>query len=159
MREAGGPQAVEPLCEQPRRAFHDRAADIRRIRRDGLKVEAPAELADAIAAEQQCLTHIAMLRCICGMFQRDAGSRGSHCILSGDGTEIHPALIDPATGRPCRFRPENEALRGMILTARYNAGSPELFDLSDTPVRPMPDRQAAFEPAWKEFREGKIYGQ
>jgi hypothetical protein len=32
-----------------------------------------------------------------------------------------------------------------------------LFDLRDVAPRPVPDRQIAFESAWTEYREGKIY--
>jgi hypothetical protein len=91
------------------------------------------------------------------MFQRGAGSRGSHCILDADGVEMHPGLTDPATGRPYRFRAENESLRGTIVHLRYNPAAEDLFDAWDEAPRPIPDRDIAFEPAWAEFRDGKIY--
>lgn len=123
----------------------------------GLRINSPARIVDALAAEQQCLTHIAMLKSICGMFDRAAGSRGSHCILADDGVEMHPGLVDPVSGQPYRFRCENEDLRGRILTTRHNPQSPDLFDLSEMPPRPVPTREIAFEPAWREYREGMIY--
>jgi len=138
-------------------ALDEALAQYAAIRKDGLRIDSPAQLPEALVAEQQCLTQIAMLKSIRGMFDRGAGSRGSHCILADDGVEVHPRLIDPATKRPYRFRPENEALRGMILTTRYNPAVADLFDLSETPVRPIPTREIAFEPAWTEFREGRIY--
>jgi hypothetical protein len=138
-------------------ALAEALAQYAAIRDGGLKIDSPAQLPEALLAEQQCLTHIAMIKSICGMFDRGAGSRGSHCILADDGVEAHPRLIDPATERPYRFRPENESLRGMILTARYNPAVAELFDLSETPIRPIPTREIAFEPAWTEFREGRVY--
>jgi succinate dehydrogenase/fumarate reductase flavoprotein subunit len=129
-----------------------------RLESQGLKVAGAAELADAERVRQQCLTQIALLKAICGMFDRGAGSRGSHCILDDDGIEMHPALIDPATGRPYRFKPENEALRSEILHLTYNRQAPDLFDLRVAAPRPIPTRDIAFEPAWTEFREGRIYG-
>jgi hypothetical protein len=45
----------------------------------------------------------------------------------------------------------------MILTTRYNPAAPELFDLSETHPRPIPTREIAFEPAWREHREGRIF--
>ena len=139
------------------RALAEALAQYAAIRDGGLKIDSPARLVDALLAEQQCLTHVAMLKSICGMFDRAAGSRGSHCILAADGPEMHPKLIDPRSGRSYRFRQENEALRRTILTTRHNPQSPDLFDLSDTPPRPVPAREIAFEPAWREYREGKIY--
>jgi hypothetical protein len=138
-------------------ALAEALAQYAAIRDGGLRIDSPAELPEALVAEQQCLTQIAMLKSICGMFDRGAGSRGSHCILADDGVEAHPRLIDPATERPYRFRPENEALRDIILTTRYNPAVADLFDLSETPVRPIPTREIAFEPAWTEFREGRIF--
>jgi succinate dehydrogenase/fumarate reductase flavoprotein subunit len=129
----------------------------RRCLEDGLKLSSPTQLRAAILTEQQCLTHVAMLKAICGMFQHQAGSRGSHCILDEDGIEMHPALIAPDSGRPYRFRPENTELRNHILHLRYNSAGEDLFDVWDESPRPIPDRQIAFEPAWAEFRDGKIY--
>jgi succinate dehydrogenase/fumarate reductase flavoprotein subunit len=128
-----------------------------RLLEEGLQVTSPAQLRAAILTEQQCLTQIAMLKAICGLCQRKAGSRGSYCILAAEGTEMHPALIDPDTGGPYRFLPENTDLRNSILHLRYDPGAGDLFALWDEQPRPIPDRQIAFEPAWAEFREGKIY--
>ena len=122
-----------------------------------LKISTCAELPQAVATIQQCLTQVAMLTAICAMFERGAGSRGSHCILDENGVEMHPALVDPETGEPYRFLEENEELRKQIVTLAYNAETSGLFDVWDTPVRPIPGRDIAFEPAWTEFREGKVY--
>lgn len=129
----------------------------RRCLEEGLKLTSPVQLRSAILTEQQCLTHVAMLKAICEMFQRQAGSRGSHCILDERGIEMHPALIDPATNQPYRFRQENTELRNHILHLRYNPAAQDLFDVWDESPRPIPDRQIAFEPAWAEFRDGRIY--
>ena len=144
--EAGAAEALDAAVRQ-----------LRAIRADGLRIGSPRELPAALATEQQCLTHAALLRAIRGLLERGAGSRGSHCVLADDGIEMHPGLLDPATGRPYRFRPENEALRDHILYLRYDADAPELFDLRDGKPRPVPDREIAFEPAWAEFRDGRIF--
>ena len=130
----------------------------RRLRADGLRIESPRQLLPAIQASQQCLMHIAILKGVCGMFDRGAGSRGSHCILDDGGIEMHPRLIDPATDKPYRFRPENESLRREILHLRYDPSVDDLFETRACGLRPIPDRDIAFEPAWAEFRDGKIYG-
>ncbi len=140
-----------------RKALDDAKAQLARIDREGLQLASPARLRDAVIVRQQCLTHVALLKAIVGMFDRGVGSRGSHCILDPQGVAMHPKLTDPQTGEPYRFQPENESLRGTILCLRYNPQAPDLFDLRDETPRPIPQREIAFEPAWTEFREGKIY--
>ncbi len=144
--------------EQPaRRALADAVAQYTRLREEGLKIDGPGQLHAALGALQQCLTHVGMLKAVVGMFERGAGSRGSHCILAEDGEPMHPKLVDPETDQPYRFRAENEALRGEILHVRYNEGEGDLFATRVAPPRPLPDRKIAFEPAWTEYREGAIY--
>jgi succinate dehydrogenase/fumarate reductase flavoprotein subunit len=123
----------------------------------GLKISGPSRLAAAVQAVQQCLTHLAVLKAICAMFERGAGSRGSHCILDESGVEMHPALIDPQSGQPYRFKQENESLRGEILQLTCNPDAPDLFDVDILEPRAIPDRDIAFEVAWGQFRDGKIY--
>lgn len=129
----------------------------RRILDTGFDITSGAELPAAVMATQQCLTQIAMLKAVSAMFDRDAGSRGSHCILDESGVEMHPKLIDPETGRPYHFLDENEELRKTVLTLAYNSDAADLFDARDVPVRSIPAHDIAFEVAWGEFREGKIY--
>ena len=128
-----------------------------RLIRDGMKPSKDGGLDQVVGVLQQCLTHVAMLKAICAMFDRGAGSRGSHCVLDPAGVEMHPALIDPDTGAAYRFRPENEQLREQILCVRHNPQAKDLFDVWDVRPRPIPDREIAFEPAWAEFRQVKIY--
>ncbi len=114
-------------------------------------------LADAVATLQQCLTQVAMLKAISAMFERGAGSRGSHCILDEKGIEMHPALVDGETGKPYRFLEENKALRDEILAVTYDETDGDLFTTRVVPVRPIPKRDIAFEPAWTEYREGRVF--
>jgi succinate dehydrogenase/fumarate reductase flavoprotein subunit len=139
------------------RALAEAKQQYRACLEQGLRLSSPGELHRAVVASQQCLTEVAMLKAISGMFDRAAGSRGSHCILDEEGIEMHPALIDPASARPYRFRPENTALRNVILELRYNPAAEDLFDLWEIAPRPIPRRDIAFEPAWAEFRSGEIY--
>ena len=138
-------------------ALADAKRQLAQVRREGLKVASAKDLPAAVRAQQQCLTHLAMLKAICAMLDRGAGSRGSHCILDEAGVQMHPALIDPASGQPYRVKAENEDLRKSILHLRYNEAAADLFDAWDVPVRPIPDRQVAFEPAWAQYRQGQIY--
>jgi len=147
LRSRGGAEA----------AFEAAKRQYRRCLEEGLKIDSSAQLRQAVLTIQQCLTHVAMLKAVCGMFQRAAGSRGSHCILDEEGAVMHPALIDPDNGKPYRFRQENLSLRETILHLRYDGAAEDLFELWDEQVRAIPDRQIAFEPAWAEFRRGEIY--
>jgi succinate dehydrogenase/fumarate reductase flavoprotein subunit len=114
-------------------------------------------LSEAVAVLQQCLTQIAILKAQAAMFDRNVGSRGSHCILDPSGIEMHPALIDPETDEPYRFIEENEDLRNEILCISYDPDAEDLFTTRIVEPRPIPDRDIAFEPAWAEYREGEIY--
>ena len=78
-------------------------------------------------------------------------------VLAEDGIEIHPDIKEPSTGKPLKFKPENENLRNSILRIRYDDKFSDLFKCETVPVRPAPRDRKAFEPAWQEYREGKIY--
>ena len=132
-------------------------AQYARLSAEGVKFATTAELPEAVIAVQQCLTQVAMLKAICAMFERGAGSRGSHCILDPQGIEMHPKLVDPETGQPYRLKSENEALRNEIVQLAYSPKAADLFEVKIVAPRPLPDRNIAFEPAWTEFREGTIY--
>ena len=140
-----------------REALDAAVGQYKRLSAEGIRLAGGAELPQAVAAMQQCLTHIAILKAICAMFDRGAGSRGSHCILDDDGIEMHGRLIDPETDRPYRFKGENEALRDEIIEITFNAEADDLFETKVVPPRPMPVNDTAFEPAWAQFREGGIY--
>ncbi len=130
---------------------------LERLNEQGLRISAGADLSKAVSTMGQCLTHVAMLTAICAMFERGTGSRGSHCILDEGGIEMHPRLVDPQTGAPYRFLEENKALREVVVSLAFNEKKTGLFDVWDVPVRPIPVRDIAFEPAWTEFRQGRIY--
>ncbi len=136
------------------------AAAVRQYRRlveEGVRLDSARQLPEAFQLLQQCITHVAILKAVCAMFERGAGSRGSHCILAEDGVEMDGRLIDPETNRPYRFRPENESLRQQIVCVRHNSRAEDLFDAWDIAPRPIPRREIAFEPAWTEFREATVF--
>jgi hypothetical protein len=70
---------------------------------------------------------------------------------------MHPALGDPDTGKPYCVKAENESLRDHILAVRYTGDRECLFESADERPRPVPLREVAFETAWREFREGKVF--
>ena len=136
----------------------DAALDLcRRAEAEGFRAARPRELIAAVRAEHLALSSVAFLHAVVALIERGGGSRGSHLVAADDGIEIHPDVIDERTGRPLRFKPENEALRACTIQVRYEPGSPTLFVTQDAPVRSTPQHAKAFESAWKDFREGRVF--
>ena len=127
------------------------------IKEKGMSSEDAKTLIQAIQAEHLALTSVAYLKAVVELLGQDSGSRGSHLVLAKGGVEIHPDVMDKATGKPLKFKPENQSLRNSILQIEYDAGSPDLFTSSNVKLRPTPTDRKAFEPAWQDYREGKIY--
>jgi len=127
------------------------------IHSKGFKIEKEKDLIIAIQAGHLAFSSIAYLKAIVELLKADSGSRGSHLVLAEDGIEIHPDIKEPSTGKPLKFKPENENLRNSILRIQYDDKFPDLFKCETVPVRPAPRDRKAFEPAWQEYRECKIY--
>jgi succinate dehydrogenase/fumarate reductase flavoprotein subunit len=127
------------------------------IRQKGFNAKDAEAFIKAVQAEHLALTCVAYLKAVVELLKQGSGSRGSHLVLSEDGTEIHPDVIDKATGKPLKFKPENESLRSTVLQVEYDEGSPDLFRCRNIKLRPVPTDRKAFEPAWQDYREGKIY--
>jgi succinate dehydrogenase/fumarate reductase flavoprotein subunit len=129
----------------------------KQIQDQGFKLENAKDLVTSVQAHHLALTSIAYLTAIVELLEQGGGSRGSHLVLAEDGIEIHPDVINKATGKPLKFKPENESLRNSILRIKYDPQAPHLFKCEHVPVRQAPADEKAFEPAWRDFREGKIY--
>ncbi len=127
----------------------------RRIESEGLRLDRPKDLITAIRAEHLALTSVAYLKAIVELLASGSGSRGSHLVLAEDGQTIHPAIL--RDGKPLRFKPENSTLRTTIQQIEFAPSLLDLFETRTIPVRPMPKDRKAFEPAWQDFREGRIY--
>ncbi len=130
----------------------------RNICQSGLAVAEFKDLVAAVRAEHLALASAAYLKAVVNLLEQGSGSRGSHLVLARDGIEIHPDVIDKATGKPLRFKPENESLRGLILEVVFDEDSPDLFRCENVALRSAPTDRKSFEPAWKDYREAKIYG-
>ncbi len=128
-----------------------------RIQKNGLKVKEPKDIMSAIQAEHLALSSIAYLKAILELLKAGSGSRGSHLVLSEDGGQIHPDVKDPDTGKPLKFKPENKDLRNTVIRIQFNENSAQLFDCKNIPVRTAVKDRKAFEPAWTDYRQGKIY--
>jgi len=111
----------------------------------------------AIQAEHLALASVGFLKAVVELLKQGSGSRGSHLVLAADGIEIHTDVIDKAANKPLKFKPENQSLRNSILHIEYDPSSSDLFGSSTIELRPAPTERKAFEPAWMDYREGKIY--
>lgn len=141
-----------------RRALKEAVNLYRDIQQRGLSAKNAKALITAIQAEHLALTSAAYLKAVVELLAQGSGSRGSHLVLAQDGIEIHADVIDQATGKPLKFKPENPSLRSSILQIEYDEKSPDLFRSATVKLRPTPKDRKAFEPAWQDYREGKIYG-
>jgi succinate dehydrogenase/fumarate reductase flavoprotein subunit len=161
-------------------ALKDAVSLYKDIQKSGFKLQNHSDVITAIQAEHLALASVAYLKAIVELLKLGSGSRGSHLVLSEKGTQVHPDIINKATGQPLMFKPENKELRNSILQIEYDpaeggfdpvqpAGGGfdqtgfqsvallDLFRCSTVPVRPIPSGRKAFEPAWQDYREGKIY--
>ena len=127
------------------------------IQQKGFDSQDTRSLISSIEAEHLALASVGYLKAVVELLKQGSGSRGSHLVLAQDGIEIHPDVIDKATNKPLKFKPENQSLRNSILQVEYDERSPDLFKCETIKLRPAPTERKAFEPAWKDYREGKIY--
>jgi hypothetical protein len=132
-----------------RKALNQAIVLVKRIKQDGIGVKSTKDLPSAIRAEHLALASVAYLKAIVTLLEQGEGSRGSHLVLSQDGVRIG--------GTELRFKPENTELRNSILRIAYDPKQPDLFRCENVTPRPVLAERLAFEPAWKDFREGKIY--
>ena len=133
-----------------RNALTNAIAFVNRIKQEGIAVKSPKDIPAAVRAEHLALASVAYLKAIVSLLEQGSGSRGSHLVLSPDGVHI--------AGTELRFKPENTDLRNSILRVEYDPKLPDLFRCETVAPRPIPTERKAFEPAWKDYREGKIYG-
>jgi len=145
--------------DDARRALADALALHRRLDREGFRLAHAADIVPAVQARHLALTSAAFLKAIVELLGQGSGSRGSHLVLDDNGIEIHPDVKDTKTGRPLRFKPEDESLRSVILRIACDAGAAGLFTCRNVAVRKAPTDRKAFEPAWRDYRAGQIYGQ
>ena len=127
------------------------------IQQKGFNSKDAKTLITAVQAEHLALTSVAYLKAVVELLKQGSGSRGSHLVLSEDGIEIHPDIINQTTGKALKFKPVNESLRSTVLQVEFDAGSPDLFRCRNIQLRPAPTDRKAFELAWQDYREGKIY--
>ncbi len=127
------------------------------IQQKGFNSKDKRSFITSIQAEHLALASVGYLKAVVELLKQGSGSRGSHLVLVEDGIEIHPDVIDKATNKPLKFKPENQSLRDSILQIEYNQSADDLFKSSTIKLRPAPTERKAFEPAWMDYREGKIY--
>jgi len=144
--------------EDARKALAEAVQLYKDIQKQGFKLENKKSIVSAIQAEHLALSCAAFLKAIVELLQLGSGSRGSHLVLADDGTEIHPDITNKTTGQTVKFKPEQEQLRNSILQIEYDPDEVDLFRCKNIEPRPAPALGKAFELAWQDYREGKIYG-
>jgi len=144
--------------EDARKALAEAVQLYKDIQKQGFKLENKKSIVSAIQAEHLALSCAAFLKAIVELLQLGSGSRGSHLVLADDGTEIHPDITNKTTGQTVKFKPEQEQLRNSILQIEYDPDEADLFRCKNIEPRPAPALGKAFELAWQDYREGKIYG-
>jgi succinate dehydrogenase/fumarate reductase flavoprotein subunit len=127
------------------------------IERHGIKLTSAKSVARAIEAEHLALASAGILAAIVDLLNQGSGSRGSHLVLADDGRTVHPDVVNRATGAPLKFKPENTALRDSILRIEFSAKAKGKFKCRTVAPRPVPKERKAFEPAWTDYRAGRIY--
>jgi succinate dehydrogenase/fumarate reductase flavoprotein subunit len=142
-----------------RKALREALALYKRITQSGIVLKKVKSVASAIQAEHLALASVGYLKAVVELLAAGSGSRGSHLVLTEDGTEIHMNITNPATGAPLKFKPENKDLRDSILRIKLDERAKDLFQCSTIEPRPMPKDRKSFEPAWADYREGNIYGR
>ena len=140
-----------------RKALREAVKLYKDIQQRGFNSQNAQGLVRAIQAEHLALSSVAYLKAIVELLEQGSGSRGSHLVLAEDGIQIHPDIINKATGCALEFKPENKALRDSILQIEYDDSSPDLFRCRTVKPRSIPAARKAFEPAWQDYREGIIY--
>ena len=144
--------------DDARRALAEAVELYKKIETEGLKLSGQArDLVTAVQARHLALASVGYLKAVLALLEQGSGSRGSHLVLSDDGIRIHPDVLDKATGKPLKFKPENKDLRNLILRLKYDDSSSDFFRTENAELRPAPEDRKAFEPIWQDFREGKIY--
>ena len=126
------------------------------ISENGLKISGTKDLLEAVQVRHLSLASAAFLKAIVELISQGSGSRGSHMVLSADGLEIHKDIVD-TDGSPLKFKPENQALRKSVIRISYDPSAADLFKCETIAVRPAPTDRKAFEPAWQDYREKRIY--
>ncbi len=132
-----------------RKALTDAITLVSRIKQNGIALKTTKDIPAAVRAEHLALTSVAYLKAIVSLLEQGSGSRGSHLVLSPDGVRV--------PGTELRCKKENEDLRNSILRVEYDPKQPDLFHCENTTPRPIPAERKAFEPAWQDYRDKKIY--
>jgi len=140
-----------------RTALLEAVEDCRRVQQRGIESKEAKDILAAIRAEHLALTSVAYLKAIVELLGQGGGSRGSYLVLGADGIQIHPPVVNKAAGKPLKFKPENETLRNSILRLKYYPQAEDMFVCENVPVRAAPTDGKAFERAWQDYREAKIY--
>ena len=139
-----------------RNALTQAIALVNRIKLEGISIRSTKDIPAAVRVEHLALASVAYLKAIVSLLEQGSGSRGSHLVLLWGGNRISSTVVD-RDGNELRFKPENIELRNSILRVEYDLKQTDMFRCENVTPRPIPAERKAFEPAWKNYRLGKIY--
>ena len=131
-------------------ALSEARAQLRRVRKKGIRLSDKRHLNVAFQNEHLCLTHIAFQETIQSYIKRGGGSRGGYMVATDDGE----LTVDTERGSQCPHRPENEEMRGEILETVLRDDAQ--FEVYPVEVRPLPEDESWFESVWRDWRAGRM---
>lgn len=120
------------------------------LQKEGCSWKGEAEKALALQTRQLCFAHVVYLESTLFAVESGLGSRGSAMVLSGQGKEVHPSLMEE-----WHFASEDEKFRQMVLETDPMIDEPSVSSWNE--CRPMPAQDAWFETTWAAFKKGEIY--
>lgn len=133
-------------------ALTEARAQMASLARTGQRLTRREQLPVAVQNEHLCRTQVAFLTALKALIERGGGSRGAYVVLDETGDR----MVETPQGSGMRHRSENLAMRHEILEVAQGADGE--FDVTITPVRPLPQDDSWYETTWREWREGKVFG-
>jgi succinate dehydrogenase/fumarate reductase flavoprotein subunit len=125
----------------------------RLINEKGLRIENPAQIANAMLWRQMALTSEAVLSALNLYIDNGGGSRGARLLCSASGTEVP----ETRTGRleEYRFLPERDEDKNRQIRVRYSGAKFEVYEIV---LRILSNPgNFYFEKNWAPFLTGQIY--
>ncbi len=145
--------------DDAKHALEDAVKMYNQITEKGLSVDGKSQLVETVKAESLSLASIGYLAALVELLSQGGGSRGSYLVADENGTEIHSDVKDASGNGTFKYKSESKELTRSIIRIQYDPQHQHLFACKNVPVRLVPKERKAFEPAWTDYRNGKIYQQ
>jgi succinate dehydrogenase/fumarate reductase flavoprotein subunit len=116
-----------------------------------LSIPSRREIVDLLRCRHLALAQAAYLEAIASYAESGGGTRGSAIISGREGEALHPGL-DPEWNS----LGEKKELLEFLQELRFSEGG---FETHWEARRPIPESEDWFENVWRDFREGRIFGE